>query len=616
MKAIIRSLITFCLLLTAAVTTTRAQQTLQLRVASFEYDALDTSCQTHKKIDANGDLMAIVKVTSSTPGDDLSAYLFDFGNMRHDTEGLHDGELWLYVQRNARFVTIRRQGYATVSRHELVPAVEAAKVYRMQLSSESPKVYTQMVLFSVTPTAARAMVSVRPDTPDAPWQTIGLTEEGGIAKNLALGRYLYQVVAENYYQADGSFTLSNASGDTHTERITLRPSFAEVSLTVGAEADIYVNNELKGRRSWRGPLTAGDYQVECRQEHHRPSSQRITVVEGKPLNVTLTPPAPITGTLSVISKPLGATITVDGRDYGQTPRNLTAMLIGRHNVALSKAGYETAQQTVDVREGETASLELTLKAAAVATTPAVPATPTSDDLSFTVTGNGKTVTFKMIRVSPGTFQMGSSDGYSDEKPVHSVTLTKAYYMGQTEVTQALWQAVMGYKPTNGGSQWSSQYGLGNDYPAYYISYTDCEEFITKLNAMTGKKFRMPTEAEWEFAARGGKKSKGYTYAGSNTISDVAWYSAISGSETHPVGGKQANELGLYDMSGNVWEWCADWYGSYSSGAQTNPTGPTTGSDRVIRGGGWYDDATNCRTAYRDGDSPGSRGDDVGFRLAL
>ena len=607
----------FALLLTVLpATAALAQAPLRLSVASFELDPLDTSCQTHPQHDSNGDLMAIVKVTSTTTGDDLSAYHFDFANMRHDTEGLHDGELWLYVQRNARFVTISRQGYATVRRYELVPAVEAGKVYRMQLSSESPKVYTQMVLFQITPPTARAMVSVRPDTPGAQWQPIGLAEEGAVAKNLALGRYLYQVLAENYYQADGTFSLTDASGNTHTERVTLRPRFAEVTLMVDADADIYVNNELKGRRSWQGPLASGDYQVECRQEHHRPSSQRITVVEGKPLTVTLTPPTPITGTLSVISRPLGATITVDGRSYGQTPRNITGMLIGRHTVALAKTGYETAQQTIDVREGETAAIELTLKVAAVATTPTAPTAPTSDNLSFTVTGNGKTVTFKMKRVWPGTFQMGSNDGDSDEKPVHSVTLTKAYYMGETEVTQALWQAVMGQTPTSGGSQWKLSYGKGDDYPAYYISHTDCQEFITKLNAMTGQKFRMPTEAEWEFAARGGTKSKGYDYAGSNTVDNVAWYSGNSGSTTHPVGKKQPNELGLYDMSGNVWEWCADWYGSYTSDSQTNPTGPATGSTRGYRGGSWFFNASNCRTANRTYYSPGNRVNDLGFRLAL
>ncbi len=241
-------------------------------------------------------------------------------------------------------------------------------------------------------------------------------------------------------------------------------------------------------------------------------------------------------------------------------------------------------------------------------------------LDFTVTGNGLTASFTMMRVKPGTFQMGSDDGYSDEQPVHSVTLTKAYYIGQTEVTQALWQAVMGYKPTNGGSQWSSTYGLGDDYPAYYVDYTDCQEFITKLNAMIGQKFRLPTEAEWEFAARGGTngiKFRDYVYAGSNEIDDVAWYSSNSGGRAHVVGELCPNWLHIYDMSGNVRELCADWYGSYTSGAQTDPTGPTTGSYRVFRGGSWGSSAANCRSTTRNGYlSPGGRNHYLGLRLAL
>lgn len=240
---------------------------------------------------------------------------------------------------------------------------------------------------------------------------------------------------------------------------------------------------------------------------------------------------------------------------------------------------------------------------------------------FIVTGNGKTVSFKMKLVESGTFTMGAtseqgSDAESDESPTHQVALTNDYYMGETEVTQALWYAVMGQSPTSGGSSWSSSYGLGDDCPAYYISYNDCQSFLTKLNQMTGQTFRFPTEAEWEFAARGGNESRGYKYAGSNTIGDVAWYTDNSGSKTHTVKTKAANELGLYDMSGNVWEWCYDWYGSYSSSAQTDPMGASSGSNRVDRGGGWNDGAGYCRVSYRGVYAPGDRGSDLGLRLAL
>ena len=243
---------------------------------------------------------------------------------------------------------------------------------------------------------------------------------------------------------------------------------------------------------------------------------------------------------------------------------------------------------------------------------------------FTLNG----VTFTMVSVKGGTFQMGAtseqgSDASRDEKPAHSVTLSD-YYIGQTEVTQALWKAVMGSNPS---------YYKGNNLPVETVSWNDCQQFIEKLNQLTGKMFRLPTEAEWEHAARGGNKSRGYKYAGGNTLDQVAWYwensgdSRLSGEwdsdkvfanhcRTHPVGQKQANELGLYDMSGNVMEWCQDWYGSYISGAQTNPTGPSSASDRVSRGGGWYNGARYCRVSYRYINPPDYIYFFLGLRLAL
>ena len=232
-----------------------------------------------------------------------------------------------------------------------------------------------------------------------------------------------------------------------------------------------------------------------------------------------------------------------------------------------------------------------------------------------ITVNG--VSFKMIKVEAGTFTMGATaeqtGAESDESPAHQVTLTKDYYMGETEVTQALWYAVMGQKPTADGDQWSSKYGLGDNYPAYDISWNDCQEFITKLNQLTGLTFRLPTEAEWEYAARGGNKTTQTLYSGSNAIDDVAWYSS---SNAYIVAGKKANALGLYDMSGNVWEWCNDWYGSYSSGVQTDPTGPSSGSGRVLRGGSWNYYATSCRIANRKSSSVTSRNLNYGMRLVL
>ena len=170
-------------------------------------------------------------------------------------------------------------------------------------------------------------------------------------------------------------------------------------------------------------------------------------------------------------------------------------------------------------------------------------------------------------------------------------------------------------------------------PVEQVSWYDCQEFISKLNSITGKSFRLPTEAEWEYAARGGKENrvlrsiissvwsvarvvKGYQYSGSNNISDVAWYEDNSDSKTHAVGSKQGNELGIYDMSGNVWEWCQDCKGTYSSSSQVNPTGANSGSERVFRGGCWFYAAGYCRSSYRYFFTPDIRSYTLGFRLVL
>ena len=220
------------------------------------------------------------------------------------------------------------------------------------------------------------------------------------------------------------------------------------------------------------------------------------------------------------------------------------------------------------------------------------------------------VSFEMVEVRGGKFRMGAtseqgSDAWNDEKPVHSVTLS-SYYIGKTEVTQALWKAVMGSNPSE---------FKGDNRPVERVSWNDCQAFIRKLNALTGQNFRLPTEAEWEFACRGGNNSRGYKYSGSNYIDNVAWYDGNSGDKTHPVATKSPNELGIYDMSGNVWEWCNDWEGGYSSGAQTNPKGPYDGYHRVNRGGGWGG-GRSCRSSIRGGSSPGGRFITLGLRLAL
>ncbi len=223
----------------------------------------------------------------------------------------------------------------------------------------------------------------------------------------------------------------------------------------------------------------------------------------------------------------------------------------------------------------------------------------------------KRLSANMVRVEGGTFTMGAtpeqwSDAYSDEKPAHRVTVS-SFYIGKYEVTQEEWEAVMGSNPSH---------FKGAKRPVENVDWDDCRQFIRKLNALTGKNFRMLTEAEWEFAARGGNKSRGYKYAGSPILDDVGWYDSNSSGTTHEVGKLNPNELGLYDMSGNVYEWCADWYGSFESGAQTNPTGASSGSYRVCRGGAWCIEARFSRLSFRSKNNPDFPDIYFGLRLAL
>lgn len=226
------------------------------------------------------------------------------------------------------------------------------------------------------------------------------------------------------------------------------------------------------------------------------------------------------------------------------------------------------------------------------------------------------VQFRMIEVKAGTFKMGFDNGDSDEKPVHTVTISHDFYIGETEVTQALWEAVMGSNPSDKKN--------GFNYPVTNVSWEDCQKFVTKLNSLLpNMNFRLPTEAEWEFAARGGNnRQDDYLYSGSNTIGDVAWSTENSGSNTHCVMTKSPNDLGLYDMSGNVREWCNDWYNGkyYIDSESIDPMGPEISgsaqeySSRVVRGGSWYDPAKACSVFSRSYYRPTVTLTSIGLRI--
>ena len=464
----------------------------------------------------------------------------------------------------------------------------------------------------------------------------------------------------NMYQTATQKITMQAGGNLNLP-VVLAPTFAGVTVTTSPSSDIYIAGERKGNGTWEGRLLPGIYNFEARKEKYTSATEKREVISGQPLTVNLQPVAK-TGTLKVMTTPTDATITLGGANKGTAPATLRDLLVGDYILTLSLPGYATATKTVTIAEGETAQVTETLvngRAVTVASEPAgaalsidgnqVGQTPYSGSLtfgnhtlqiqqgdkkaekavsisqtggetsfslsfgpqSFTETVNGASI--EMVAIKGGTFQMGSNDGYDSEKPIHSVTVSD-FSIGKTEVTQAQWVAVMGSNPSS---------FKGDNLPVEQVSWDDIQVFLDKLNAKTGKTFRLPTEAEWEFAAGAstGSATGRDKYAGTDSESSLgnyAWYDANSGSKTHPVGTKQPNSFGLYDMSGNVWEWCSDWYGDsyYANSPQNNPKGATTGSYRVNRGGGWIIVAAFCRVAGRDRGTAGGRHIGLGFRLVL
>ena len=233
-------------------------------------------------------------------------------------------------------------------------------------------------------------------------------------------------------------------------------------------------------------------------------------------------------------------------------------------------------------------------------------------------------TVELVWVEPGSFRMGSNEGGAEEKPVHPVRISRGYWMGKHEITQANFSAfarIENYRTSEGITDFGEEHR-----PVVYVGWADATAFCTWMtkrerragNLPKGCVYRLPTEAEWEYAARGGNQSRGFTYSGSDDLDEAGWYDGNSGSKTHPVGEKKPNELGLFDMSGNVWEWCQDWYDAeyYTHSPTVDPTGPSSGSSRVFRGGSWRRAATACRVTDRITYTPSCAGNYLGFRVVV
>ena len=575
----------------------------ELTVKSFVLAPTDITAQTEGRKDLNGDACALVKISFVGDVADVEGNVIKPLVKRNN-------ETWAFMTQESRQMKVVTKDY--------LPLMVTFGDYGIE-KLQSNRTY---VLTLTKPSGAQEPVdaggnfyaiSVQPK--DAKVTIDGVLQasssDGEYSAMLAYGSHTYKVEAGGYISKSGSFTIGK--GDMTPISVSLVSALATLNVSCPTPAvSLYVDKKSVGSLPWNGNLKEGMHLLEVRKDGYRSQQKTIQLAQQQKLDVAFDALSAIQGNLSVNFKPFGSDVYVDGVKVGQSPRVFNGVLAGNHNVEIRKSGYTTSRQTVTISEGQTASISGSLTSSTSSSS-----ANTLSSSGSSLSGNTLTIPVKnginieMVKVEAGSFNMGATpemkSPYEVEKPVHRVTLTNNYYIGKYEVTQALWQAVMGSNPS---------YFKGDDLPVESVSWGDCQDFISKLNAMTGKRFRLPTEAEWEYAARGGKKSRGYKYSGSKTLGDVAWYDGNSGSKTHAVGTKQPNELGIYDMAGNVWEWCQDWKGSYSSSPQANPTGAVGGSYRVIRGGNWRDSARGSRSSCRFGLTPGYHDFSLGLRVVL
>ena len=578
----------------------------KMTVESMVHTPLDQTANLSENIvyDFNGVACGVVKVMLAASG-------ATFGGGWVKQEKLYrPSEYWVWMAKGADNLQVNVPGYLPLKvnfRDYENCIIQSLHTYVLTITlpviGDGPVDDGMRYLaMTVEPKNSTVLVDGNPQVVDV---------NGEVSVLLPKGSHSYQVLAPGYATKEGTVELGD---DNKPLSIILSSTQATLRVECATKgAVVFVNGQQKGTVPWSGTLSEGSYQVEARLAGYRSQKQSITVAQKE--NRTLTIPAlqMIAGRLNVDCRPIGSDVYVDGKKVGTTPNIFRNIPVGNRSVEIRKDGYEPLRKTIEIKENEQSTLTGALTAvsnSASSSSSTNSSSSSSNKETFSVNG----VSFTMIRVDGGTFTMGAtaeqgSDAESDEKPAHEVTLS-TYMIGETEVTQALWQAVMGGNP--------SSFMDSPQNPVESISWKDCQKFIKKLNSLTGKSFRLPTEAEWEFAARGGNKSKHSKYSGSGTIDDVAWYTENSGGKTHPVKSKSPNELGIYDMSGNVFEWCEDWHDSdyYKSSPKSNPTGPSSGSFRVLRGGSCFNYSRYCRVSNRGGSTPGRRGIDLGLRLAL
>jgi formylglycine-generating enzyme required for sulfatase activity len=530
------------------------------------------------KKDVNGRQVAAIKVLTNLPS--LS---FDSGNGVVEVQQ-QTGEFIVFLSPNERKLTIGASGYLPLDiiLSKIGIRLQSGQLWEIMVTGE------QQTEDFASDLEALIISSI----PKGATVYIDGVESGKTDASFFKYPSSYRVrwVLDGYLTQEQEVEVK--AGQPNQTEVTLQKNTGLFSWSISPnDAQLFINKERKQGNQLE--LSPSDYLVEVKKDGYEALRERITIERGQSLTRSYSL-IRHTGNLLVNVSPVDAKVSISGEGLASYEfegiKSLKQVPVGNYTVKVEKQGFKTLNKAITIENNKTLQRTFTLEEG-------------SDDVDFT-----NSIGMEFVYVKAGSFQMGNSEGGSDQKPIHKVEITKDFYIGKYEVTQIQWLTILGGNPSRFN---------GSTLPVETVSWNDVQAFIQKMNQKEGKElYRLPTEAEWEYAARGGKQGKGYRYAGSNDINEVAWYGTNSGNKTHEVGTKDSNELGIYDMSGNVREWCQDLYSGsyYSQSSGKDPKGPRSGQAHVIRGGSWFSSRSYVGVADRYDYGPTYSSGNLGFRL--
>ena len=558
-----------------------------------------------KQYDDNDKPYSVLKIKTENINDKQRHELNFSGNAATFFEVEYkDGEVWLYISYYATYIKISHKDLSSTEfwfPFEMKPKCG----YEIVLVNKSSRVdgFGTLKLTTIPENGATIVlddISLRQQTPY-------------YNDLITAGRHEITVSKERYKSVTKIVDIKE--GTIEDVIIDMPINVALITLKADANTDIYIDGNMVSTGTWMGELISGQHEILYRKNYHTPVSETIIVEANLSKEYELLP-IPINGDINIESEPNGASVYLDDIYCGTTPLTLNSVLIGPHELRIDKTGFMASKRSIVVESNNVLSIKEKLRKGL-------------ENKSFTVSG----VTFEMVAVKGGVFNMGSQTTFykgenydleseADESPLHEVEISD-YYIGKFEVTQELWAVVMEKNPTE---------LIDDNYPVNYVNIYDAMDFCNKLSVKCGMTpcylsktmvkidenatvFRLPTEEQWEFAARGGLEKTGYKYSGSNDLSQIGWYNNNSSNRTHPVGLKSPNELGIYDMSGNVKEWCESKKENYNNYTSKNKISSAS-THRVIRGGCFNSSQKECRVSKRDVCSPSKKDAEIGFRIVL